>query len=203
MKRWRYKLLSILEVENIYKELRTPISKEEILKLKIGDIVYISGEIFTARDMAHLRALEYLKNGLKLPIKFNQSVIYHCGPLVKGDTVLSAGPTTSARMEKVTKEILKYVSTIVIVGKGGMNIAEDLKGKGVYLAYPGGAGALAAKSIKKIKAVYWTDLGMAEAVWVFEVEKFGPCIVAIDGYGNSIYEEVEKRVNKNYASLNI
>jgi fumarate hydratase subunit beta len=186
-------------------ELKTPLSKEDILKLRAGDIVYITGEMFTARDEAHLRALEFIKEGKELPVDFNGAVVYHCGPLVKrkGDSwaVISAGPTTSARMNKTTKELLNFVDVIAIVGKGGMDIAEELKGKGVYLAYTGGAGALAAKAIKRVKDVHWLDLGMPEAVWVFEVERFGPCIVTIDAHGKSLYDEVKNRVEENYRKL--
>ncbi len=186
-------------------EIKTPISAEIVQKLRVGDIVYITGEMLTARDKAHLRALEWIKSGKKLPVSFNNSVIYHCGPLVKkvGDEwkVISAGPTTSARMNASTKELLKFVDSIVIVGKGGMDIAEELKGKGVYLAYTGGAGALAANAIKRVKDVHWLDLGMPEAIWVLEVEKFGPCIVAIDSHGNSLYDDVKRKVEENFRKL--
>ncbi len=183
-------------------ELKTPLSCEDILKLKAGDSVYITGEIFTARDEAHARALEYMEEGRSLPFSFDRAVVYHCGPLIKRDgewTVISAGPTTSARMNPFTPKILQKVSCMAIIGKGGMSseVVEAMKGKAVYLAYTGGAGALAARSIKRVKAVHWEDLGMPEAVWVFEVEKFGPCIVAIDAHGNSLYEKVEKQVRMN------
>lgn len=169
---------------------------ERILELKAGDIVYVTGEIITARDKAHARAAEMLKNGQKLPFSFNRSIVYHCGPIVTGDRVISAGPTTSERMSPYAPNILKNVELMVMIGKGGMNreVVEAMKGKAVYLAFPGGAGALAASKIKKIKGVFWEDLGMAEAVWVFEVENFGPCVVAIDSEGKNLYEGVEKRV---------
>ncbi|WP_457550540.1 FumA C-terminus/TtdB family hydratase beta subunit [Archaeoglobus sp.] len=185
-------------------ELITPISREDLERLKVGDVVYVSGEIITARDSAHVRILEYLKAKKDLPFDLEGTVIYHCGPLVKktdeGWKVVSAGPTTSARMNAMTKELLKYVECMVVIGKGGMDI--DFKGKGVYLAYTGGCGALASKAIKKVKAVHWLDLGMAEAVWVFEVEKL-PCIVAIDFRGNNIYDEVRKRVEENFKRLRL
>lgn len=186
-------------------EIVTPISVDDIRKLRVGDIVYISGEMITARDKAHMRALEFIKSGKELPVSFNNAVIYHCGPLVQkvGEVwkVLSAGPTTSARMNRTTKELLNYLDSIVIVGKGGMNITEELKGKGVYLAYTGGAGALAVNAIKNVKDVHWLDLGMPEAVWVFEVDKFGPCIVAIDSHGNSLYDEVKRKVEENFKKI--
>ncbi len=185
--------------------LRTPLDRDEILKLKVGDVVYITGEVLTARDEAHARILEYLEEGKDLPFEINRAVIYHCGPLVVKDRVISAGPTTSARMNRFTPKLLEKVDCLAIIGKGGMSrdVVEALKGKGVYLAYTGGAGALAAKAIKRVKAVHWEDLGMPEAVWVFEVEEFGPCIVAIDSHGNSLYEEVARVVEENYRKLKL
>ncbi|ADC66168.1 hydro-lyase, Fe-S type, tartrate/fumarate subfamily, beta subunit [Ferroglobus placidus DSM 10642] len=186
--------------------LRTPLREEDLLKLEVGEAVYISGEIITARDAAHVRILEFFERGEKLPFELNRSVVYHCGPIIKKNhefKVISAGPTTSARMNPMTPKILEKVDCLAIVGKGGMSdeVIEALKGKGVYLAYPGGAGALAAKAIKRVKAVYWEDLGMPEAVWVFEVENFGPCIVGIDAKGNSIYKKVEKAVEENFRKI--
>ncbi|WP_202319682.1 FumA C-terminus/TtdB family hydratase beta subunit [Archaeoglobus neptunius] len=173
-------------------EIRTPLSKDELLKLRVGDSVYITGEIFTARDEAHARALEYLEEGKELPFSFEGAVVYHCGPLVKKDgewRVVSAGPTTSARMNPFTPKILERVTCMAIIGKGGMSddVVEAMRGKAVYLAFTGGAGALAAQKIRRVKDVIWEDLGMPEAVWIFEVERFGPCIVAIDAHGNSLY----------------
>ena len=173
-------------------ELRTPLKVEDVLKLKVGDTVYVTGEVFTARDEAHARALEFMEKGKELPFSFDGAVVYHCGPLIKKDgewKVVSAGPTTSARMNPFTPKILERVSCMAIIGKGGMSkdVVEAMKGKAVYLAFTGGAGALAAQRIKKVKNVVWEDLGMPEAVWIFEVEKFGPCIVAIDAHGRSLY----------------
>ncbi len=173
-------------------ELKTPLKVEDILKLKVGDTVYVTGEIFTARDEAHARALEFMEEGKELPFSFEGAVVYHCGPLVKRNgewKVVSAGPTTSARMNPFTPKILEKVNCMAIIGKGGMSgdVVEAMRGKAVYLAFTGGAGALAAQRIKRVKDVIWEDLGMPEAVWIFEVEKFGPCIVAIDAHGRSLY----------------
>jgi len=177
------------------KVLKAPVG-EEILDLKVGDIVYVDGEMITARDKAHARAVEMLKAKKELPFSFNRSIVYHCGPIISDGKVISAGPTTSQRMNPYASKILENVELMVMVGKGGMGeeVVEAMKGKAVYLAFPGGAGAYAANRIRRIKGVFWEDLGMAEAVWVFEVEKFGPCVVAIDSKGKNLYEEVEKRV---------
>jgi fumarate hydratase subunit beta len=186
--------------------LKTPLERDEVLKLKAGDTAYITGEIFTARDEAHHRAVEYMEEGKSIPFEFNRGVVYHCGPLAKkenGWKILSAGPTTSARMNEFTPKILERVEVMGIIGKGGMSeeVVRALKGKGVYFAYTGGAGALAAKAIKRVKGVFWEDLGMPEAVWVFEVENFGPLIVGIDAHGRSLYSEIERTVEENYGRI--
>ncbi|AEA47444.1 FumA C-terminus/TtdB family hydratase beta subunit [Archaeoglobus veneficus] len=184
-------------------ELKTPLNREEVLKLKVGDIVYITGEVITARDAAHRRMLEAIERGEELPFNLEGAVVYHCGPLIREGEVISAGPTTSARMNACAPRILELVECMAIVGKGGMSdeVCNALRGRGVYMAYPGGAGALAATAIKGIKAVYWEDLGMAEAVWVLEVEHFGPCIVCMDSRGGNLYREVEEKVDGSYRYL--
>jgi fumarate hydratase subunit beta len=181
--------------------LKTPLKKEDIEKLNTGDVVYISGEILTARDEAHARILEMKEKGEKLPFSLEGAVIYHCGPLMRqtegGWKVVSAGPTTSGRMSKMTLPLLKAYEIGVIIGKGGMKgIAPVLKNRCAYLAYTGGCAALAAKLIKEVKAVHWLDLGMPEAVWVLKVEDFGPLIVGIDSKGKDIFAEVRERAQK-------
>ena len=144
----------------------------------------------TARDKAYARAI----SGTKLPVKLQGGVVYHCGPLAKrtpsGWKILSAGPTTSARMDPVQAEFVKLTGVRALVGKGGVGgeVADQLARLGcIYLAFPGGAGALAAKSIEKIERVFWEDLGDAEALWVLDVRDFGPLVVAIDTKGNNLY----------------
>lgn len=164
-------------------KLKTPISDEQIKKLKVGNVVYISGEIVTARDRAHQRALELDKSEMSTSFE----IIYHCGILAKKNKewrVISCGPTTSARFSRYIIEMTKKFGTKIIIGKGGV---ENLKNC-VYLCFTGGCGVLAARAVKKVKAVYWLDLGMPEAVWVLEVENFGPLVVAIDAHGNSLFK---------------
>ncbi|MEM3139386.1 MAG: fumarate hydratase C-terminal domain-containing protein, partial [Archaeoglobaceae archaeon] len=86
---------------------------ESILKLKAGDIVYVNGEILTARDKAHARAVEMLKAKQDLPFSFNRSIVYHCGPIISGNRVISAGPTTSERMSPYAPKILENVDLMV------------------------------------------------------------------------------------------
>lgn len=170
------------------KLLQTPLSIKDVEKLKLGDVVYLSGEIVTARDKAHGRIIE---SG-RAPASLN--LVYHCGPHVKKNKswrILSAGPTTSARMNRYTKLLLEKFGTRAIIGKGGMG-SESLeafsKHRCVYLAFTGGCGVLAAQRIKEVKEVHWLDLGVPEALWVLRVENFGPLVVAMDCRGGTMYK---------------
>jgi tartrate/fumarate subfamily iron-sulfur-dependent hydro-lyase beta chain len=170
-----------------------PVASDKIKKLRVGDIVYITGKIFTARDEAHNKMLKTDK----LPFNPSEMALYHCGPLMekKGNKwqVVSAGPTTSNRMEIFEDKLIEKHDINIIIGKGGMGERTKRalqKNIGVYTSYTGGAGALAAHHIKNVPTVYWLDeLGMPEAVWIFEVKEFGPLVVAMDSHGRSIYRE--------------
>lgn len=185
--------------------INTPISKEKIEKLKIGDTLYLTGDIILMRDEAHKRALEYFNEGIKLPFDIENLALFHCGPIVKEENgnyqVISAGPTTSMRMEPFEADMIKNYHIRVIIGKGGMGkdtIEAMKKEKAIFTAFTGGAGVLLpANSIKKVKGAYWLDLGTPEAFWVFKVENFGPLTVAIDSNGNSLYTELEKEIEIN------
>lgn len=171
-----------------------PVSTETIRKLNVGDILFVSGKIFTARDEAHHMMLDKEKSSLEF--KPSEMALFHCGPLMKMENdkwqVVSAGPTTSSRMEIFEDKFIEKYGINIIIGKGGMGerTAKALqKYGGVYTAYTGGAGALAADRVEAVPAVYWLDeLGMPEAVWIFKVNKFGPLVVAIDSHGKSIYK---------------
>ncbi|MEM3596942.1 MAG: FumA C-terminus/TtdB family hydratase beta subunit [Candidatus Bathyarchaeia archaeon] len=184
--------------------LKTPISEEEIRKLKVNDVVYITGTVVTARDQAHRRALEYFKEGKKLPINLEGLAVFHCGPVVakEGDKwiAVAAGPTTSTRMDIFEDEFIKNFKVRVVIGKGGMGKkTTDAMAKygAVYGAFTGGAAILAAKAIKSVKGVEWLDLGTPEALWIFDVEEFGPLAVAIDSHGNNLFMDVQKKVEEN------
>jgi len=187
------------------KKLSTPVEEEEIKDLQAGDIVYLSGDVYTARDKAHQRIIEYkLKDAeTEIPIE-KGAMLYHCGPLMRksdgGWEIIAAGPTTSSRMEATTPEIIEMLRIRGIIGKGGMGIgtrAAMQKYGCVYFAMTGGAAVLAAARIKAVKAVYWTDLGMAEAVWHLLVEDFGPLVVSIDASGNSLYVKITEEAQRN------
>lgn len=182
------------------KTLRTPIGEDEVRALRAGDVIRISGLLFTARDEAHKVLLE---RGAPFPLE--GLALFHCGPVVRRRDntweVIAAGPTTSMRMESLEPEFLRRFKPRVIIGKGGMGegTLRALQEVGaVYCHFTGGAGALAAQAIKGVREVhYLEELGIPEAVWVFEVEKFGPLVVAMDSHGNSLYEEVGKTVQAN------
>ncbi len=187
----------------VYK-LKTPISESDIRKLKVNDVLYVTGTIVTARDQAHRRALEYFKEGKPLPMNLEGLAVFHCGPVMskQGDKwiAVAAGPTTSTRMDIFEDEFIKNFKVRVVIGKGGMGKrTTDAMSKygAVYGAFTGGAAILAAKAIKNVRTVEWFDLGMPEAMWVFEAEEFGPMVVSIDSHGNNLFTDVQKIVEAN------
>ncbi|MCK4332679.1 MAG: fumarate hydratase C-terminal domain-containing protein [Thermoplasmatales archaeon] len=175
-----------------------PVSTERIRKLHVRDIIYVTGKFFTARDEAHHIMLEKDKDSLAFDP--SEMALFHCGPLMKKEKgrwqVVSAGPTTSSRMEIFEDKFIEKYGVNIIIGKGGMGERTEKalqKYGGVYTAYTGGAGALAADKVEDVPAVYWLDeLGMPEAVWIFKVKEFGPLVVAMDSHGKSIYKETRK-----------
>jgi fumarate hydratase subunit beta len=189
-------------------KLTTPIKEGDVRKLRIGDVVYVTGVIYTARDEAHQRLMEYAEKGEKPPVNLDGAVIYHVGPIVRkkdgGWEVVAAGPTTSTRMNKITPKVLEKYPIRMIIGKGGMSreVAEAMRKHGVvYCHYTGGAAVLAAKNIKRVLGVEWLDLGIPEALWIFEVENFGPLTVTMDANGNSIYENLSQQQRRNLEKL--
>lgn len=189
-------------------KLKTPISEEDVRKLKVNDVVYITGTMITARDAAHRRALEFYKEGKKLPIDLQGLAVFHCGPIVKKEDdrwiIVAAGPTTSTRMDIFEDEFIKDFKVRVVIGKGGMGkrTTDAMKKYGaVYGAFTGGAAVLAAKAVKNVRSVEWYDLGMPEAMWILEVEDFGPLTVAIDAHGNNLFENIMKKVEKSKQNI--
>ncbi len=187
---------------------QTPIAEEDIRKLRVNDVLYISGMVVTARDQAHRRALEWAEKGKPLPLSIEGVAIFHCGPVMKrtGEkwVVVAAGPTTSTRMEAYEDEFICNFKPRVIIGKGGMGArtARAMEKCGaVYAAFTGGSAVLAAKAIHRVVGVEWLDLGMPEAMWIFEVEQFGPFTVAIDTFGNNLFADVAKQAEANKVQI--
>ncbi len=169
-----------------------PMSENDIKNLRAGDYVYITGTIYTARDAAHKRMYEALMNEEELPIDLQGAVIYYMGPSParEGRVIGSAGPTTSARMDKYTPKLLD-LGMKGMIGKGKRNkevIDSIIKNKAVYFAAVGGAGALLSQKIKNSEVVAYDDLG-TEAIRKLWVEEF-PAIVVIDSTGKDLYSGI-------------
>ena len=175
--------------------LTTPLKNEDIEKLKIGDIVYLNGTIYSARDAAHRRLVDLIQEGKELPFELEGSVIYFVGPTPAkpGEPIGSAGPTTSYRMDAYSPTMIANGQKGMI-GKGKRNQeVRDacVKHKAVYFGATGGAGALIARRIKSSKVIAYEELG-PEAVRELEVEDF-PVTVINDSYGGDLYEEGRKK----------
>ena len=171
------------------KRLEYPFSEKSVRALAAGDVVSISGLVHTGRDKFH----KFFADGGKLPVDFRDGALYHCGPVVVGDRVVAAGPTTSVRENCYEPSFIAKSGVRVIIGKGGMDEAtlKAMKKHGcVYVQAVGGAGALYAKCVRKIAGVsLLKEFGAAEAVWSFEVEDFRG-IVAMDAKGKSLFDMV-------------
>lgn len=171
-------------------KLKTPLLPEDISLLRAGDEVLLSGIIYGARDAAHKRFVESLKNNEDLPFEPEGSVIFYVGPspIPPGKKSGAVGPTTSARMDKMTEPLLiKGLKGIIGKGERSSFVREMMeKYKSVYFVTPGGISAVLASKIKNIREIAYQDLG-PEAVFEIEVKDF-PLFVAYDIYGNSIFE---------------
>lgn len=173
------------------KRISPPLSDEDILKLKIGDRVLISGKILTGRDSAHKRLYELIQKGESLPVDIKGQIIYYVGPAPAkpGHVIGSAGPTTSYRMDPYAPLLMEH-GLKGMIGKGvrSKTVRDAMKKhKAVYFAATGGAGALIAKNINAARIIAYEDLG-PEAIRELEVIDF-PVIVANDAFGGDLYEE--------------
>ncbi len=170
--------------------IKTPLTKETVKTLKAGDSCLISGVIYTARDAAHKRLCELVKEGKELPLDIKDSIIYFVGPTPArpGEAIGSAGPTTSYRMDAYSPTLIELGLTGMIgKGKRGPEVIDAMKKHGaVYFGAIGGCGALLAKCIKEAEVIAYDDLG-AEAIRRIVVEDF-PAVVIIDSEGNNLYE---------------
>jgi len=171
-------------------KINLPLSIENKRNLKLGDTVYLNGEILTARDCAHKKICNALKNGEKLPFDLRGQIIYYAGPCPAplGLASGSCGPTTSARMNTFAPMLLDY-GLCGMIGKGEMNkeVCESIKkNNGIYFSAIGGAGAIYGSAILKSEIIAYPEL-LSEAVYKLTVKDF-PVIVAIDSFGNTIYK---------------
>lgn len=180
------------------KHLNYPFTKEAIRDLKVGDMVLISGTLYTGRDAVHKRIHE----GTKPPVDLKNQIIYHCGPVVleeKGKyRVTAAGPTTSIREEPYQWEVIRDYGILGVIGKGGMGpkTLQACRDYGcVYMHAIGGAAQVLAEKIKSVDDVFWKDLGSPEAIWQLTVEEF-PVVITMDSHGNSLHSEIDASSSK-------
>ena len=167
--------------------LNVPQDNSRIADIRVGDVLYVTGDIAVARDQAHKKLLEaFTPELVGLPI-------FHCGPIARkiGDEwkIVAGGPTTSTRMDALTPPILEKYQTKIIIGKGGLG---EIGKKGlanygaVYSEFTGGASALSVSKIVRVKKRLHEDLGPTELVWIWEVKEFGPLLVTQDHQGNDL-----------------
>ena len=173
------------------RKLSTPLSEADVLSLKAGDHVLLSGVVYTARDAAHLRMMDLLREGRPLPVDLEGQVIYYAGPTPTppGRAVGSIGPTTSTRMDASTPTLLAH-GLRGMIGKGGRSekVIEAMKEhKAVYFAAVGGAAALMAQCVTSLEVVCWDDLG-PESVKRLTLNDL-PLVVAVDAQGNDAFEQ--------------
>jgi fumarate hydratase subunit beta len=169
--------------------ITTPLSNEDVIKLKAGDVVFVTGTIYTGRDAAHKRMFEAIDKGESLPFDVKGAIIYYVGPAPAppGRPIGSCGPTTSYRMDTYTPR-LHSLGLKGTIGKGPRNsgVKEALiKYKAVYLAATGGAGALLSLCVQEARVIAYEDLG-PEAVMELKVKDF-PLLVINDAFGGDLY----------------
>jgi len=192
-------------------DLVLPAGTEELRKLKIGMVAYLSGRVFTAREGAYKHAIE---EGAGMPASREALGLanFHCSPAatVNADgsyTVGAVTATASFRFAQWLDGWFKLSGCNVIIGKGGMTSEVYLKffvpNRAIYLTTVGyGTGALLGRGIKRVAGVYWLEeLGLAQAVWVLDVEKFGPFLVESDLAGNSLFEQENAKIAPGLAKL--
>ncbi|MBS1816462.1 MAG: fumarate hydratase [Acidobacteria bacterium] len=178
--------------------LQAPLTEEAVRQLKVGDVVLISGRMFTGRDAVHSHLMKH-----EPPVDLNGSVLYHCGPVVVKDAdgryrVTAAGPTTSIREEPYQGDIIKRYGVRAVIGKGGMGaktLAAMKDFGAVYLNAIGGAAQFYARAITQVDDVSLLEFGTPEAMWHLQVEDF-PAIVTMDAHGNSLHKDIETESGK-------
>ncbi|NTU42566.1 MAG: fumarate hydratase, partial [Nitrospirales bacterium] len=181
------------------KRLSTPLSEKDVRGLRVGEMVLISGRIVTGRDRVHKYLFHEKPPVEELPCDLEGGIIYHCGPLIRkeGDSyrMISAGPTTSMRVELYEAEVIRRYGVRGIIGKGGMGemTLNAMRESGcVYLHTISGAAAYLADRIKSVTGGWKVEeFGLPEAMWILEVEDF-PVIVTMDSHGNSLHRDVEE-----------
>lgn len=188
----------------MYKTLEYPFTAAKVRELHVGQMVKVSGGIFTGRDKLH----KFLFDGGRLPVELADGAIYHCGPVVVRENgvwvVRSAGPTTSMRADRYTARIMEHHHVRVMIGKGGMGdrtLHACARYGAVYLQAVGGAAVLASENIRQVKSVHFLkEFGSAEALWELEVQDF-VAVVTMDSHGRSLHRKVKAASKRALARL--
>jgi fumarate hydratase class I len=182
--------------------LTAPLGDADVRALEVGDVVMLSGPMFTGRDAVHSYLMKH-----EPPVDLRGSVLYHCGPVVVKDgeqwRVTAAGPTTSVREEPYQGDIIKRFGVRAVIGKGGMGAKTlaALKAHGaVYLNAVGGAAQFYARTITGVGGVSLLEFGTPEAMWHLTVKDF-PAIVTMDAHGNSLHKDIEQESGEHLAAI--
>lgn len=186
------------------RRLTYPFTAEQVLHLRAGQFVWVSGLVFTGRDRLH----QYLHEGGACPVSLKDGAIYHCGPVVvrhENDwRVRAAGPTTSTREERYLPLIIRNHGVRVIIGKGSMGRTMEaacVAGGCVYLHAVGGAAQVLAGKVEKVNGVYFgKEFGLTEAMWLLELKEF-PAIVVIDSRGRNLLQRIQNGSRKQLRKL--
>lgn len=189
--------------------LKIPVTDEDLAGLRLGDVVYLDGVVYTGREGVYQRAIG---DGIEPPVDLRTlgNVTFHCSPAASANadgsfTVGAVTATASFRFAKYLTEWFKLSGVKIIMGKGGMSEADYRKyfvpNKAVYLTTVGyGTGALLGRGITRVRDVLWLkELGVAQAIWVLEVENFGPFLVESDLQGNSLFERENRKTGAQVA----
>jgi tartrate/fumarate subfamily iron-sulfur-dependent hydro-lyase beta chain len=190
------------------KIIKLPLSKKVVLSLNVGDRVLLNGQLVTGRDKIHKYLFHEIPVIKDIPFNLTGTILYHCGPIIRkpkeGFKLIAGGPTTSIRMEMYEHQIISDYGIRGVMGKGGMGrkTLQALKDNScVYLHTISGAAVYLADRIKRVAGVWkLEEFGMAEAMWIFEVEDF-PAIVTMDAHGRSLHEEIAKKSHEELKRL--
>lgn len=189
--------------------IHAPVTGAELEELNTGDLIYLSGTLFTVRDLSHKRIGELVAKGEKLPLDLKGAAIFHCGPIMKKtgpDTweAVAAGPTSSSRFSPFVRPLVEGAGVKIIVGKGSLFPEASkaiVENRALYALGVGGCAALYAKRIKAVPRWYWSEFGMVDTLWEFQVDRFGPLTVGIDLKGRNYMEAMKHRLKENLSEI--
>ena len=190
------------------KTIQLPMTEQDVLSLRVGEIVFLNGKIVTGRDKIHKLLCRDTRARQEVPFDLRGTVLYHCGPLMKktagGFECVAGGPTTSMRLEMYAPQVISEYGLRGVMGKGGMGskTLNAMKENGcVYFQAIGGAAVYLSKRIKKVVDVWkLEEFGMTEAMWLLDVVDF-PAILTMDAHGKSLHEEIEKQSSDIFKEL--